>query len=264
MRWLIKSKRIKITQLINLTCIVVSLSLLIIGISGCNSIVPQSMSSTPDLNQMTSSIPCSEISDNSLPTTEPSKAEESSSSEFGLPKMTEENQKYYDKYLGIFWIGNPFGNNFNNNDFSEANAFSAGVIYKNFAKMGDSDVNEELVESTIQKYFYISAEDMRKLAGPAYDERRKIYIVPSMESKELSYYVIKGVIISSELKGDTLSLTCDWYNAKGTEPPDISYTLQWASIVTVQIQSEKIWKYKSNQIIDVYDPEHYAYSLFHS
>jgi len=181
-----------------------------------------------------------------------------------IPEMTAENQAYYDKYLKKLLRACPFTENFTGSDFSKTNSFSPGLIYQSLTEdVRKMDVPEKEVEATVQQYFDISVEDMRRLAGPSYGENTHSYIIWTADAfrREPS---IRGVITRGEQDGDILVLTCDWYLAQDNDNSVSNMMKELTSVVSIKIKSDDAWTYYSSEVIDIHDPMHYAYDQFHS
>ena len=147
------------------------------------------------------------------------------------PKMTPENQDYYNKYLRVWGLENPF-----QNDFSEQNPpkdFEPFLLYGGCARLefeGDMekysesrpfpDIPATQVEAVIARHFPVTAEQFRVevermgVERMSYDPQKDVYHFEGGYGGVGVY----GVVTNSSREGDLITLDCDWYGGWGDSP----------------------------------------------
>lgn len=170
-------------------------------------------------------------------------AESTGTEELGLPKMTAENQSYYDKYLMPFYTAYPmFVYSFDENNWEFV---APARIYSCLAKPTEvKEVPQEEVEALITQWFPMTSEQVRVLSSiREYDAQKQVYVPMPIDGATPDTSC--GVVTDSNLTDGILTLTCDWYQT--SQPGQVgTYEKRATAITKIRIDSDEKWFYLSN------------------
>lgn len=177
-----------------------------------------------------------------------------------IPKMSLENQEYYDKYLKMLDEGTSFfSTNFSENNFE---FFNAGIMYSILEnnKVFLNEVPQDVVENKVKEYFPISSEIMREKASTnehyeQYSSEKQCYLnvrPVNVSETEIPPYMktppyTRGIVIDSRLYQDVLLLTTQWYTF---EQGSQDYVLNHISLTTIQLKEDESCFFLENQVFD--------------
>lgn len=222
---------------------IASVAMVVLVMSGCKE--TDLLSSQFESSDTSSrSVVKQESSSESEPKSEVEELEKSETvlDEMGLPKMTEENQMYYNTYLRDFNTASPFLFSFSEGNFE---FFNVCRVYSALTKPKEySEVPIDEVGKKISEFFPISTEQAHSLSKSRdLSADKQSYLIFDYQEEFLTV----GVIVASEKKENILTLTCDWYTTSHPDSPAGTYVKCSTSITTINVDANGKYFYLSNE-----------------
>jgi len=166
---------------------------------------------------------------------------------YGLPVMSGEYQKIYDKYFmsDCAAIYN-FQSNF---DKTHIEHFLPEETYSHLVnQQQDAYVPKDEVETLLMKYFPFSSEMIHTYANKYFDNEKQEYSIWTLHPSNSSEQSICGAVVSSMLDRDRLTVDCVWNWSSYPDNPG-SFESYATSTTIIIIRSDTEWFYESNKVI---------------